>query len=455
MSLRQSPFRVLLLLPAALLTVAAAGPLPAQESSSPGRVVADLAGSIRIHLREELTHFYPHAVEKARGGFHQNLARDWSYRPDEGASLVYQSRMTWTAAAYAEFDKDRRDEYLGYARHGIAFLDEVMRDKEHGGFHWIVGPDGRLDPRLGDDKHVYGISFVIYAGSKVREAGGDERALKVARDAFDWLEAHARDPEYGGYYEALKRDGTPIVTWDQAAPIPRRLDRLGIYYGFKTMNTHIHMLEALAELSRVDSRPVVKERLREVFEIVRDRIAVEPGALNLYLTRKWQAIPAHDSFGHDIETAYLLVEAAEVLGIGEDEHTWKVARSLVDHALEWGWDEEYGGFYDKGESFAGSAFALNKVWWTEAEGLNALMVMHRKYGDQTDRYARAFRKQWDFIRKSLLDPTHGGWYWETTREGKLVGDGSKANAWKANYHTSRALMNVATIYGQLEPDKRP
>jgi len=83
------------------------------------------------------------------------------------------------------------------------------------------------------------------------------------------------------------------------------------------------------------------------------------------------------------------------------------------------------------------------------------MVMHKKYGDQTDRYARAFRKQWDFIRKSLLDPTHGGWYWETTREGKLVGDGSKANAWKANYHTSRALMNVATIYGQLEPDKRP
>ena len=79
----------------------------------------------------------------------QNLARDWSYRPDESASLVYQSRMTWTAAAYAEFDKDRRDEYLGYARHGIAFLDEVMRDKDHGGFHWIVGPDGKLDPAAG------------------------------------------------------------------------------------------------------------------------------------------------------------------------------------------------------------------------------------------------------------------------------------------------------------------
>ena len=51
------------------------------------------------------------------------------------------------------------------------------------------------------------------------------------------------------------------------------------------------MLEALSELSKVDERPIVKERLSEVFEIVRDRVAVEPGALNLYLTRDWRAVP--------------------------------------------------------------------------------------------------------------------------------------------------------------------
>jgi mannobiose 2-epimerase len=456
MSSRRASFPCLIGLGSLLAAGALGHESRAQNPARPAQVEGYLGGVIRRMLRDELTnHWYPHAVEKTRGGFHQNLARDWSDRPDEGAMIVYQSRMTWTAAAYADFDKERREEFLGYARHGIAFLDEVMRDREHGGFHWIVGPDGRPDPRLGDEKHVYGISFVVYAGSKVRAVGGDERALKVARDAFDWLEVHAHDAEFGGYYEALKRDGTPITTWDPSAPLQRRLDRLGIYYGFKTMNSHIHMLEALAELSRVDPRPVVKERLREVFEIVRDKIAVEPGALNLYLTRKWQAIPAHDSFGHDIETAYLLVEAAEALGLGDDEHTWKVARSLVDHALEWGWDEEYGGFYDKGESFAGTAFATNKVWWTEAEGLNALMVMHKRYGSQTDRYARAFRKQWDSIRKTLIDPEYGGWYWETTREGRLVGDGSKANAWKANYHTSRALMNVTRLYEELEPGKRP
>jgi mannobiose 2-epimerase len=167
--------------------------------------------------------------------------------------------------------------------------------------------------------------------------------------------------------------------------------------------------------------------------------------LNLYLTRDWHAIPAHDSFGHDIETAYLLVEAAAALGMQDDLTTWSMARRLVDHALEWGWDEQRGGFYDKGESFAGKAFDTTKVWWTEAEGLNALMVMDRKFGGQTDRYRKAFWKQWEFIEKHLIDPHYGGWYGETLADGTLRGDGAKATPWKANYHTSRAMMNVAEL----------
>ena len=220
---------------------------------------------------------------------------------------------------------------------------------------------------------------------------------------------------------------------------------MGVYYGFKSMNAHIHLLEAVTEFAKIDDRPIVKERLLELLEIVRDRIAVEPGALNLYLTFDWRAIPAHDSFGHDVETAYLLVEAAEALGLKDDPKTWRMARALVDHALDWGWDEQSGGFYDKGDSFAGAAFDRKKVWWTEAEGLNALLLMDRKYGNDTERYWNAFLKQWDFIEKHLLDPVHGGWYADLTAEGKPLDDGFKASQWKANYHTSRALMNVARM----------
>jgi mannobiose 2-epimerase len=372
--------------------------------------------------------------------------------PDDNRFLVYQARMTWTAAAFAQFDARQRQTFEDYARYGIAYLDRTMRDQQSGGFHFVLDPKGRLDDRLGTEKHVYGTAFVLYAASKVYEVAHEELALKVARDTFDWLEKHAHDPEQGGYFEALSRDGRPIVSWEPGAPIPKRLDRLGIYYGFKTMNSHIHLLEALAQFYLVEKTPLVKQRLAETLAVVRDRIAAEPGALNLYLSRDWHATPAHDSFGHDVETAYLLLEAAEALGQPDDPKTAKVARQLIDHALDWGWDEQYGGFYDKGESFAGEAFDKKKVWWTQAEGLNALLLMHKKYRSQTDRYGHAFLKQWAFIDKHMLDPEHGGWFQETTREGTLLGSGQKASQWKANYHTARAMMNVVTMLDELIDD---
>lgn len=402
-------------------------------------------------VRADLTErWYPRALDREKGGFHQTFARDWSALPDENRFLVYQARLTWTAAAFAGYSEEHHEEFVEYARYGIAYLDEVMRDAEQGGFHWVLSPEGKVDPALGTEKHVYGTAFVVYAGARAYEATGDGRALKVARDAFDWLETHAHDDEHGGYFEGLTRAGEPILSWSEEAPISDRTDRLGVYHGFKSMNAHIHLLEAVAELYRVDRRPIVAGRLRELLEIVRDRIAVEPGALNLYLTRDWRATPAHDSFGHDVETAYLLVEAAEVLGIPDDERTWHVARRLVDHALDWGWDEKHGGFFDKGEVFNGAAFDTDKVWWTQAEGLNTLLLLHRRYGGRTDRYWRAFLRQWDFIERHLIDPEHGGWFEVATRAGELIGDGRKANPWKANYHTARALMGVARRLADIE-----
>jgi cellobiose epimerase len=419
---------------------------PKQEDLSPQAL------QIKIDqlLRDELTqHWYPHAVDNRRGGFHQTMARDWSLRPDQNVFLVYQARMTWTAAAFAQYSRAHHDEFVGYARHGIEFLDQTMRDQEFGGFHWLLDPSGRFDPKLGDEKHVYGMAFVIYAASKVRQVTNDELALKVAGDAFDWLEQHAHDAKNGGYFEALRRDGTPILAADRNAAKVKRADGIGVPLGLKSTNTHIHVLEALTALSKVDKREIVTERLREVFLLFRDRLIAEPGALYVLLTQDWRPVSTEDSFGHDVEAAYLLVESAHALGMRDDPKTWQVARLLVDHALKWGWDSEYGGFYDKAGAFTAKAFDQKKVWWNAAEALNTLLLMHWKYGDRTDRYWMAFLKVWEFTEKHLLDPVHGGWYTQTTRAGRLIGDNGKADQWKANYHTGRAMINVAKLLGLL------
>ncbi len=411
----------------------------------------DLRVKIDGLLRDELTRcWYPRSLDQGEGGFHQEFGPDWSPRPDPNRFLVYQSRMTWTAAAFALHSPEHREEFAGYARKGVEYLDRVMRDGQQGGFHWVLNVKGEVDPGLGVEKHVYGTAFALYASSKAYEATHDAVSLKVARDAFDWLERHAHDPEHGGYFEALTREGKPITSWDRAAPVERRTDRLGIYYGFKTMNSHIHLLEAIAEFYRVEPTPAVRGRLEEMLVVVRDRVAAEPGGLNLYLSREWKAAPAHDSFGHDVETAFLLVEAAEVLGRPEDEATWRVARSLVDHALDWGWDARHGGFYDKGDSFGTPAYDTTKVWWTQAEGLNALLLMDRKFAAETPRYWDAFLKQWEFIDRHLIDHARGGWYWETRADGSPLGEPRKANQWKANYHTGRAMMGASAMLRAVE-----
>jgi mannobiose 2-epimerase len=341
--------------------------------------------------------------------------------------------------------------------------------------------------RYGDEKHVYGIAFAIYALSGVFEATEDDTALDLARRAFDWLERNAHDKVNGGYYEALARNGRPILTPQPSAAgrPPRTTDAIGTRYGHKSMNTHIHVLEALTALARVWRDPLVRTRLEETLVIVRDKIAVEPGCLNLFFTPDWRPVPDHDSFGHDVETAYLLLEAEEVLS-GENAvrprgaptlpdrgkpgervrasarrlldrprdpaRTLAVARSLVDHALEFGFDAQRGGFYEKGAAWA-PAHDRNKVWWTQAEGLNALLLMHEHFGRQTPDYFEAFQKQWDFIQRFQNDAKNGGWHETVAADGTAAPGQAKATVWKAAYHDGRALMNCAETLRKLAREK--
>ncbi len=426
----------------------------AGAGSPPTRASDSLAQQARRMLHEDmLAHWYPASIDYEHGGFHQNLGRDWTVLPDEDRFLVYQARMTWVAAKAAAIDPRRREMYLQAARHGLVALRDVLRDAEHGGLFFATDLDGRPTTEYGTDKHAYGIAFAIYAAAAVHEATGDDEPLELAKQWFAWLDRHAHDPEHGGYFESLDRAGTPRpappsdARHSEETPI---LDAIGHPFGYKSMNGHIHLLEAFAELYHVWPDATLRDRLEELLTIVRDRIAVEPGCLNLLFTPDWRALPMHDSFGHDVETAYLLVEAATALGMPDDPVTWRRARQLIDHALVAGWDREYGGFFERGQAF-GDPFDTSKVWWTQAEGLNALLLMHERFGGETPRYWHAFGRQWDFIVQHQVDDLHGGWYAHLTRDGRVLHGREKATRWKAAYHTVRAVMNVAETLDRLEP----
>ena len=375
------------------------------------------------------------------------LPDDWKKLSGDARNknLIFQARMTWTAAEVAKRRPELREEYLRHARHGLAFLKDKMWDAQDGGFFWIV--DERGNPTSMTDKHIYGNGFGIYAAATVYQATKDPAALELAMNAFKWIEQHQHDAKNGGYYEVTDRAGNVILSAEKSRDPNNPNDFLGYPYGRKSMNSHIHILEALTVLAQVTPDPLVKQRLDEVFLIVRDKIAAEPGYLHYLLTPTWQPASTQDSYGHDIETAYLLWEAALVRSAKPDERTRAVTRSLVDHPLAVAWDQQYGAFFYEGP-VGGKPENLAKSWWAEAEALNALLLMHELYGKQSPKYWDYFTKQWAFIRDHQIDPKDGGWYNEVGRDG-TVKKADKIQPWKASYHSGRAMMNASDALQKL------
>ena len=410
-----------------------------------------VAQQTRDNLQTQiLTKWFPASVNREQGGFDQNFAYNWTKLPGAERSIVYQSRLTWTAAQAAMRLPQQEFIYRNYARHGMEELSVTMWDAQRGGFYWQV--ENGVADRQGE-KHVYGNAFAIYALSAAYRATKNSDALLLAQRDFWWLEKHAHDAKNKGYFEALRRDGTPIV----APSDEQKSDFIGTRYGYKSMNTHIHLLEAYGALYQVWPEPRLKTRLNELFELVRDKITVEPGALNQFFTLDWRPIPAEDSYGHDIETAYLLIEAAHVLGRDNDPKTKRVARMLVDHTLDVAFDQELGGIADSGGVFGGIVNS-DKVWWSQAEALNALLLMHETYGTgpgADPRYWLAFLKQWNFIRQYQIDPINGGWFSSVKADGTPPPPTQvKSDRWTESYHQGRALINVTETLRHLASGER-
>lgn len=382
--------------------------------------------------------WFPRAVDHQNGGFYANFSREWKPLPDPIKFSVFQSRMVWVASEVALRDPKRKQEFLPIVHHGVDFLQNKMWDKQDGGFFMAVDNSGNVNDYFGDSKHLYGISFCIYGAAAAYHATNDPKALALARDGFLWIDKHAHDATNGGYIEFLNRDGSPVAS---TAPNGQVTEALIGAIGYKSMNTHIHLLEALTELYRVWPDPLLRARLEEMLAIVRDKICVEPGVMNQFFTNAWQPVPDHDSYGHDVETAYLMLEADEVLHQHASPATERMAKMLVDHALAYGWDTANGGFFAEGPAF-GPAENKLKEWWVEVEGLNALLLMHERYGKQDGIYFERFLDQWKFIRTRTIDAQYRGLYNLTQADGTPITE-DKGEIWKAAYHDSRAFMNVS------------
>ncbi|MBL7965797.1 MAG: AGE family epimerase/isomerase [Prolixibacteraceae bacterium] len=418
-----------------------------KAESSDQKVAAQLADALDKGILEV---WYPRTIDSISGGFLSDFDYKWEMKGLQNKMIVTQSRHVWTCSTVAEFYPERKDYFLKIARHGVQFLKDKMWDSENGGFFNLVDREGNVlkSQKSGQIiKEAYGNAFAIYGLAAFVRASGDTAALSLAKKAFVWLDQHSYDPQYGGYFQFLEADGTPLKSGLNGVPP-------------KDQNGSIHLLEAFTELYRVWPDPLVKERLLMMLALVRDRITHPKGYLQLFLNedlspvsyrdsseevRKKNWYHDHISFGHDVETAYLMLEASEIAGLENDTITLRKAKQMVDHSIENGWDKELGGFYEAGYYFKGqdtvTIIKETKNWWAQAEGLNSLLMMSQLFPDDPRNYRSLFLKEWEYIDQYLIDHEHGDWYpngIDKEPDDKLA---MKAQIWKGNYHTSRALMN--------------
>ncbi len=402
--------------------------------------------------------WYPTIIDKNNGGYYSNFSYNWTKEATQNKFIVTQTRHVWTLSKALEFYPERT-EYQGFARHGYIFLRDKMWDHEFGGFYQLVDSLGNVPEKpYSLEKRAYGNSFGIYALAAFYKISNDPEVLGLAKEAFNWLDEHAHDKEFGGYFQFLERDGTAI---------PRSVLKDGYnasdkaMVGLKDYNSSIHLLEAFTELYAVWPNETLKNRLREMFEVVSETMYDPRGFLKLHFYPDWTMLKDqeiieisgeksryidHITFGHDVETAFLLIEAAGALGIDQKEILPK-AKQFIDHALEKGWDNTKGGFYDQGKYIDGKMKILDegKNWWAQAEGMNSLLLMHTLFPDDSHNYLDKFKLQVDYIENNLLDHEYLGWYSYGIDHRPEMKKRRKAQIWKGSYHTSRSLMHCITM----------
>lgn len=377
-------------------------------------------------LIENILPFWMKNMPDPSGGFLGRIDGTGTVVPDAGKGAILNARILWTfSAAWIHFH-DRR--YLDAAERAYLYIRDNFIDKEYGGVYWCLGPDGTpLDTK----KQFYAIAFTVYALSEYYAACRDVAALDLAVSLYRSIEDHSLDREREGYLEACSRDWKPIE--DMRLSEKDRNDA-------KTMNTHLHILEAYTGLYRVWRDKELAASLGNTIELFLDRIIGPDGHLILFFDREWEPQSTMFSYGHDIEASWLLCEAASVLGDEKLLQRVENASMRVASASVEGFSDDGGMLYeyDPVSGYRNDS----REWWVQAETVVGCINQFRLTGDEV--WKERALSEWNFIKKNIICPD-GEWYWAAIpKGGGFVPDtvNDRAGFWKCPYHNARMCLEI-------------
>lgn len=405
----------------------------------------EFVGRARRQLFEHILPFWSGpALDREQGGWLPWMDNELKVDRRQPRGLIVNSRILWTFSAAFRARPEAR--YREMAERAFDYLMTRFWDKEAGGAFWRLTSQGAV---LEDTKKTYGQAFCIYAlaeyhqalgtpapGSDAANAADRREALARAIEVFELVEAHAHDPEHGGYFEVRKRD------WSEAAS--SRLSEKDMNEK-KSMNNHLHVLEAYTNLYRVWPTSRLQKRLEELVQLFEQRI-LDPRSQHLhhFFDEQWNVRSQTYTFGHDIEASWLLCEAAGVL---EDparlKRIEKLSLKMAETVLREALDADGGLCY---EGTAGQVIDRRKECWPQAEAVVGFLNAFELCADE--RYLAAALRVWEYIEAHLVDWRNGEWFWRINLDGRPDPGLPKVSEWKGPYHGSRACLEVLRRMGQ-------
>ncbi|WP_205512905.1 AGE family epimerase/isomerase [Longitalea arenae] len=393
--------------------------------------LTDCKSEIKQELLAILEYWLSHAVDEKQGGFYGRIDNDNTCYADAPKGCVLNARILWTFSAAANKTNDWR--YAKMANRAFAYIQDHFIDKEHGGVYWTVTSTGEpLDTK----KQVYALAFVLYACAEYYTAMHKEPAKQLAIDLYRLIQEKSYDPVMGGYYEAFSRDWQLLEDLRLSAKDANEK---------KTMNTHLHILEAYTALYRIWPDAQLKQDIIGLLAIFEEHI-IDPhtGHLHLFFDEHWNLRSHTVSYGHDIEASWLLLEAAEVTG----DELWvgkmKANALKMADAVVIGLDTD-GGLWCEFEA-AENRLIKEKHWWPQAEALvgfyNAWQL------SEQHEYLQYVYNTWAFIKQYIIDHRNGEWFWGINEDHSIMQQQDKVGLWKCPYHNARACMELLRRIGR-------
>jgi len=392
-----------------------------------------LSQEFRSELNNILNYWRKNTFDLGSGGFVGQIAEGEVINSLAEKGSVLNARILWSFSAAYNFSGDLQDLYL--AQHSFQYIKEHFIDTKHGGVFWTLDHTGMPRDRK---KQIYAIAFTIYGLSEYHLATRDKEALDLAIALFRDIEQHSFDPHDGGYFEAFAEN------WDLIEDL--RLSQKDANEK-KTMNTHLHIIEAYTTLYKIWPDEHLRNQIIGLLEVFSMHIVNINGHLDLFFDEKWNSKSMDISYGHDIEASWLLLESAEVI---KDEGLVSQFKDLaikVAEASAEGVDDEAMIYeYSPGDSHKND----ERHWWVQAEAmvgfLNAFEV------SKNPAFLELFNKIWTYTKKYIIDHQNGEWFWGRKGDGTLMPKQDKAGLWKCPYHNSRACMEIISRLKRLEID---